>query len=119
MKLIPTYGIVNAGDRNGSPGAQGDLAAEVRLCTWTSDFNLVPIELAEKDIASLVSATGDGLRAATTALERFDTQGIATLAAVTPDSEGRDLELRLLGATVTEAGRLAILAQERIERPRE
>jgi len=96
VKLIPTYGIVNAAVRNGSPGVQGDLAAVVKAVR-TSDFNLVPIELAEKDIAALVSATGDGLRAATDRLlERFDTQGIATLAAVTPDSEGRDLELRLL-----------------------
>jgi len=95
-KLIPTYGIVNAALQKGSPGAPGDLAAVVKAVR-ASDLNLVPIELAEGDLASLVSATDDSLRAATDRLlQRFDIQGIATLATVTPDSEGRDLELRLL-----------------------
>ena len=95
-RLIPTYGIVNAAVRNGSTRVQGDLAAVVKALR-TSNFNLVPIELAEGDVVSLVSATGDGLRAATDRLlQRFDTQGIATLASVAPDSAGHDVELRLL-----------------------
>src|SRR5262245_40383829 len=55
-RLIPTYGIANAAVQKGSPGVQGDLAAVVKAVR-TNDFNLVPVELAEGDMASLVSAT--------------------------------------------------------------
>ena len=95
-RLIPTYGIANAAGRTRSVEVQGDVAAVIQALR-TSTFNLVPIEPTDGESTSLASATGDDLRSLTDRLtERFDTQGVATLINVTPDAEGRDLELRLL-----------------------
>jgi hypothetical protein len=94
-KLIPTYGVVNAAARDGRSGVQSALGTLVPALR-TNNFNLVPVELAEPEIASLASATGDDLRGVTDRLTgRFETQGIATLSRVAPDAEGQDFELRL------------------------
>jgi PDZ domain/PEGA domain len=95
-RLIPTYGVVNAAGRDGRAGVQRDLDAVIQALR-TNNFNLVPVELSEVDVASIASATGDDLRGVTDRLiQRFETQGIATLARVAPDAEGQDLELRLV-----------------------
>jgi hypothetical protein len=62
----------------------------------TDNLKLVPVDLAEKEVALLASATGEELRRATDLLsQRLDIQGVATVARVAADAEGRDLELRL------------------------
>jgi hypothetical protein len=62
----------------------------------TDNLKLVPVDLAEKDVALLASATGEDLRRATDLLsQRLDTQGVATVARVAADAEGRDVELRV------------------------
>jgi Tfp pilus assembly protein PilF len=97
-KLIPTYGVVSAVGRNGSAGVQGVLNA-VTQALRTENFNLVPVELTEADVAALSTAKTDGLRSVTDRLiQRLDTQGVATLARVAPDAEGQDLELALFAA---------------------
>jgi hypothetical protein len=92
-KLIPTYGVVTAGDRRAD--VQGVFNAVIKAVR-AENLNLVPVELAEADVAALSISKTDGLRALTDRLiQRLDTQGIATLARVSPDAEGQDLELAL------------------------
>jgi PEGA domain len=91
-RLVPTYGLVRT---NRGSGAQGDLATVIQALR-TDNLRFVPTELADADLASLASATGEDLRRATDGLiQRLDTQGIATVARVVADAEGRDVELRL------------------------
>jgi hypothetical protein len=94
-RLVPTYGIVRAGERTGTAGAQADIPGVVQALQ-TDNLKLVPVDLAEKEVALLASATGEELRRATDLLsQRLDIQGVATVARVAADAEGRDLELRL------------------------
>jgi hypothetical protein len=95
-KLVPTYSLIRVASVNGGSGAQGDLASVVQALR-TDSLRFVPTELTDADRASLTSATGDNLRrAADGVIQRLDTQGIATVARVAADTEGRDVELRLL-----------------------
>jgi hypothetical protein len=94
-RLVPTYGVVRTGERSGTAGAQADVPAVVQALQ-TDNLKLVPVDLAEKDVALLASATGEDLRRATDLLsQRLDTQGVATVARVAADAEGRDVELRV------------------------
>ena len=94
-RLVPTYGLVRTAGVNRGSGAQGDLAT-VTQALRTDNLRFVPTELADGDLASLASATGEDLRRTTDRLiQRLDTQGIATVTRVTADAEGRDVELRL------------------------
>ena len=94
-RLVPTYGVVRTAGVNTGSGAQGDLATVIQALR-TDNLRFVPTALADADLASLASATGDDLRRATDGLiQRLDTQGIATVARVAADAEGRDVELRL------------------------
>ena len=94
-RLVPTYGVVRTAGVNTGSGAQGDLATVIQALR-TDNLRFVPTELADADLASLASATGEDLRRATDRLiQRLDTQGIATVARVAADAEGRDVELRL------------------------
>jgi hypothetical protein len=95
-RLVPTYGLVRTPGGDGKSGAQSDLAAVIQALR-TDNLRLVPTELADKDLASLAAATGEDLRRAADGLiQRLDTQGIATVARVAADAEGRDVDLRLL-----------------------
>lgn len=94
-RLVPTYGVVRTAERNGTVGAPADVPAVVRALR-TDNLRLVPVNLAEKDVALLASAAGEDLRRAIDLLsQQLDTQGVATMARVGADAEGRDVELRV------------------------
>jgi hypothetical protein len=95
-RLVPTYGLVRTAGANGGTGAHPDLATVIQALR-TDNLRFVPTELADAEVASLASATGEDLRRAADRLsQRLDTQGVATVARVAADAEGRDVELRLL-----------------------
>jgi len=94
-RLVPTYGLVRTAERNGTVGADADVPAMVQALR-TDNLRLVPVDLVENDVALLASAAGEDLRRATDLLsQRLDTQGVATVARVAADAEGRDVELRV------------------------
>jgi Tfp pilus assembly protein PilF len=94
-RLVPTYGLVRAAAVNGGGGPQGGLDT-VMQALRTDNLRFVSTEISDAERASLTSATGDNLRrAADGVIQRLDTQGIAIVARVPADAEGRDVELRL------------------------
>lgn len=111
--LIPTYGVAGAGRANDASGAPPNLAGVIETLP-AKNVKFVRTELSDAELGSLTTLTGEDLRrAADGVIQRTDTQGIATVARVAPDAEGRDVELRLFVAGASKPDVLRFSLQDR------
>ena len=116
--LLPAYALLQL-------APQGPAAADARVLTRARDalraknIQLIPVEATTVGASLPDPASGDSFpRAAEGLMRQLDTQGLAMLAQVPADAEGRDLELRLLArdSSRPDVLRLSLQDQSSVQR---